>query len=573
LWGNEHNDGLVVVLLDSSENLHLVNSEYNEEWDNSIVHNRLDTALNEWDVTEQVLDGTDFYWNDCIATIDALDRVHVLYYGYPQNSTVYNDNLYHIIRSTVWGSAARVFPSIEDDTGWPLRADADSLGNIHMVCTHRDRTSLALNMYYGKYTNSWSLDLLANDGSKSYDIVADAEDNIHVVYFDPDWMYIRYMKKTGVSWSSPVDAVTDPNYDFDYAHLGVPYDSDLIRIFYTDYSGWNDAVKCVERVGGTWGTPYFISDPEFVDTDTTCTNTFYPPLGTNAPASGYYLVVQGYDNYVDWNDVAYFVYSDDLSFKRISPSGIITVSAISMSGVFVANEQYLGYIPASGLYASFAYADPVLLPGSVFAESLGLVTTIPRRTILTPTQELTPVVGPRITRHSLESFSIEKELDKIEEVSSPTNEGKNLRSLTAKSDRPIKFGKGDRSVNFYTRYNQNPVVFYSEYTLTVLGKVLGFVISNIADTVYASISSVLLMMKQATQEVTLSKANEITTLTIAKSSSENEILSASGSIQPQEYMPENTPPPSGTIESFNSGVTMTPASSATITSTLTVEVT
>jgi hypothetical protein len=577
LYSQWHDESYLVLLINSTDSVCLFASERDNNNYYSIMYYELDTNLGTWSTPEKVLDANLYYYSGIAATIDYADRIHFTFRGQLKGDTSSNYHLFQARKEPTWGSISRVFPSLDEGIMYPIRMDTDSSGIVHLFCTRRETVGGVYNysMVHGTYDGSWDFELMADDGSYSYDLVSDLDDNIHIAYIDDPWENIKYRKKTLGTWGTEEVAVYDYWGDFDYPSLSVPLSEDTIRVLYQDYSTDNDTIKCAVRASGVlasgiWASGYLISDPEDTDMYMGDVNTRFSGLGYNAPASGYYLSSQGYDNYINWDNEAYFIYTDDLGFTLISTSGYIFPEALSFSSELNLREQWLGAVEPSGMVLYLSPLGGYVNPWVAYIDSLSMEMTKTPNAILTPTQKLSPVAGIGMGR-SWSPFSIEHEHEQTESFSGNDVEPswRNMRAISERSDRPIKFHVNDelRPITFYQRDTDHPVVFYNQYTMLLLSRLSSFTFPEYSPDRTDYVISELQILKNVYPSGIPHAFPYVppSGMWIAKDKSITDVVEASGSLPETKNMPIS---PSGVASADPSGFTFSeniePASNNTL---------
>ena len=566
------------LVVDTSDNLHAVVVERNTSSGYSIIYSRLQSGQASWDSPEVVYDGTSSgFINSIWATMTSTGKVHAIWYGYDGTEGSIR-RLWHAIKDGTWGSKARINPGVDIRQYWIPLIESDGDNNIHLLYSGYNNTSGTYGLYYGIYDDSWTLSTILESVDNqyySYGLTIDINGNSHIVYFDGWWESIFYKVRFGGVWGEEEIAVSDPNSNFDDAIS--PYvnaDASIVTIFYYSYTSNNDVIKAATKSSGVWGDSIYLTDPQSSTSEADQMGFAYSsffPNGQNAASDGWCLCIPYY-YYSPRGWKVYFVYHSDLDFGPISGPSIFNATALNMDMVFYSKEQYLGYVPVNGLYMNSALYDPILLPGSVFAQSLSMDFSLLPRAILTPTQKIKEVTKTTVSK---EWSPLITDID-IEQTDSFSEQGGrfNLKSIRMKQDKPVIFGSRSIPVNFYTRPSTQPVIFYTRYTISLIYRFLTITIPSMVEDAIASIVSTVGILSQSSKSVSTTVSKTLSTITIAESTEVSQTgFIASGVNPPTENQPNIAPSPSGEIAVVTLAAEIQPGAVNTFTTTFTTEVT
>ena len=150
-------------------------------------------------------------------TIDSLDNLHVVWYGYDASNPSFYQIKYSKFNGTTWSS----WINIQTITGYHQNNPSiaiDSLNNLHVVWHGTDSSNPSYpQIKYGKFNgttwSSWiNIQTISGYGQQYPSIAIDLLNNLHVVWFGNDssntFYQIKYSKFDGTSWSNWVNYTT-----------------------------------------------------------------------------------------------------------------------------------------------------------------------------------------------------------------------------------------------------------------------------------------------------------------------------------------------------------------------------
>ena len=206
--------------------------------------------------------------------VDDAGNIHVVYYGFSDN-TESNREIYYATNSSgvwSWANISRVNYSGVWQSD-PVIA-LDSNGILHVVWTGLYPGATDKELFYANNSGGvWSTPYNVTktvSGDESYPaLVIDSQNNLHIVYVDYDAFMLKYVNRTSIgSWSTPIDLLNPPyifTNELTRPTIAVDSNDNLFVAFSGNNATYNNEIYLINNTAGDWSIPYNVTRDSLTD--------------------------------------------------------------------------------------------------------------------------------------------------------------------------------------------------------------------------------------------------------------------------------------------------------------------